>query len=105
MSRRGWWTELDPHLGSALELRTEVGWTGHFTRRQAPGARYHNGTRIRKVKIEPNDVTPLGLEGTVLGSLYCPEAGFSYFIEWVDKPRIAVFVIEWKLGAVAKRGP
>jgi hypothetical protein len=75
----------------------EPGWTGAFTRQQAPGALFANTTRIRKDKSERGDATPLGTEGTVLGSYYVPERGFAYFVEWDDKPRLAVLVLGWKL--------
>jgi hypothetical protein len=77
--------------------REEPGWTGAFTRQQAPGALFANTSRIKKDKGEPGDTTPVGTEGTVLGSYYLPERGFGYFVEWDDKPRVAVFVVGWKL--------
>jgi hypothetical protein len=78
-------------------LSLETGWHGAFTRDQVPDAKFSNGARITKVQEEKGDSTPLGTEGTVLGSLGHPKFGVGYFVEWDDKPRYAVFVIEWKL--------
>src|SRR5262249_17567539 len=80
--------------------RHEDGWSGAFTREQAPQALFSNGTRVKKTKAEPCDTTPLGALATVLGSYYIPEKGVGYFVEWDDKPRVAVFVVGWKLGPV-----
>jgi hypothetical protein len=80
-----------------LQLTTEPGWFGHFTRQQATRARFSNGTVIRKVKEDPGDGTPLGTEGTVLGSIYHPTLGVGYFVEWANLPKTAVFVVGWKI--------
>lgn len=76
-------------------------WIGAFTREQAPNAKFANGTRIRKAKQEAGDATPLGTKGTVLGSISHPDVrngAVLYFIEWDNRPKTAVGVIEWKLG-------
>lgn len=75
------------------------GWFGVFTRAHYPGA-LENGSRIKKVWEEPGDGTALGTEGTVLGSLGFPDIGVGYFVEWDNRPRVAVFVISKKIGAV-----
>lgn len=78
------------------------GWTGSFTSATAPGA-LKAGTRIVKAdrdKGGPDDLTPIGTLGTVLGSLYDPALGIAYFIEWDDKPKVAVLAVAWKVGAV-----
>lgn len=80
-------------------LRHERGWWGAFTRNEAEGA-WPNGSQVEKISHEPNDATPLGTLGTVLGSLHFPDAGYGYFIEWDDKPKTAIFVIDWKLRRV-----
>lgn len=84
----------------------ERGWVGGFTRDQAPGA-YPCGSRIVKVRKEDGDSTPLGTGGTVLGSLDGSVLGhrnpdghvirFGYFVEWDTTPRVAVFVLDWKI--------
>jgi hypothetical protein len=82
-------------------LRPEKGWRGIFTRDQAPGARYPNSSRIRKTVSEVGDATPTGTTGTVLGSILAPEderRSFGYFVEWDNRKRHAVFVIERKIG-------
>jgi hypothetical protein len=80
-----------------LNIREEPGWVGGFTRDQADGALYPNGSRIRKNKGEPKDGTPTGTNGTVLGSIRVPGESPAYFVEWDNRPRVAVFIVEWKL--------
>lgn len=75
------------------------GYVGVFTRGEAPGA-YPNGSRIKKVWGEPGDANPLGTEGTVLGSVYHPDHGYAYFVEWDTRPKWAVGVTERKIGPV-----
>lgn len=69
--------------------REESGWFGAFSRSQAEGA-WPNGSRIVKTNGADDDGTPDGTEGTVLGSMYHPEHGYAYWIEYDDKPRCAV---------------
>lgn len=82
-----------------LGIRSEPGWTGDFTRRQAPGAKYPNGTRIIKsVEDEGGDETPVGLTGTVLGSIHPhPSMPYAYFVEWDHRPKVATFMAEHKV--------
>lgn len=87
----------------ALQIRNHRGYIGQFTRQQARGA-IPNGTRIKKVLQETGDATPLGTEGTVLGSLFEPDYGYAYFVEWADKPGIAIAVRARKIGR-ATAGP
>jgi len=82
-----------------LRIRNYVGYAGAFTREQSFQAKYKNGSRVAKVRTEKGDTNPIGVTGTVLGSISHPEVGVGYFIEWDDFPRLAVFVVEWKLGA------
>lgn len=98
----------DPHpdRGHGPMIGYEPGWLGGFTRNQAPGA-HPNGSRVVKVREEDGDSTPLGTGGTVLGSLDGSALGyrnpdgsvvrFAYFVEWEDKPRVAVGVLDWKI--------
>jgi hypothetical protein len=74
------------------------GWIGLFTTDTYPGA-LPNGTRIRKAVDLPGDAHRVGDEGTVLGSYGHPKVGWGYFVEWDDRPRIAVFVEARKVGA------
>jgi hypothetical protein len=80
-----------------MQIRYEPGWTGAFTRDQAHGVEFTNGTRIEKARSEPGDRTPVGMTGTVLGSLSHPGLGAMYFVEWDDQPRVAVAAVGWKL--------
>jgi hypothetical protein len=80
---------------AGIDLRAEPGWLGHFTRAEAPGA-ISNGTRIVKVKGDPDDTHALGEGGVVLGSLPMVEdliaKGYGahyYFVEWDRHPRMA----------------
>jgi hypothetical protein len=82
----------------AMTPRSEPGWTGVFNRYQLalPGT-LAIGTRIAKVKVEPGDSQPLGALGTILGCYGHPDMGVGYFVEWDALPRVAVFVIGWKI--------
>lgn len=84
-------------MDDSFSLRHEAGWHGAFTRNQAPEARFVNGARVVKQRSERRDSTPIGTTGTVLGSVHHPIYGTAYFIEWDDKPRFAVLVLEWKI--------
>lgn len=85
-------------------LSNEDGYLGAFTRAQAEGA-FPNGSRIRKSWSEANDTTPVGTEGVVMGSMAIPEGAdvpdptvkFFYFVEWDDKPRIVIGMIDRKI--------
>ena len=87
-------------IAAKLGIVNEPGWEGAFTRAQAPEAAYRNGARVVKMLHEHGDTTPLGSEGTVLGSIYYPGGGVAYFIEWDHQPRLAVFVVEAKIEGV-----
>lgn len=91
----------DPVLGS------ETGWIGVFTRHEAEGA-IPNGTRVVKARRESGDATPVGTCGTVLGSVNAAFLGqdapdgweeitYAYFVEWADRPNVAVGVMDWKI--------
>lgn len=81
------------------DIRMEPGIIGAICRDDDPRAKYRNGARIKKVAEDKGgDVTKLGTLGTVLGSVYVPELGGAYFVEWDDKPRQSVFVVEYKIG-------
>lgn len=83
-----------------IEIGYHPGYAGAFTRHQAKGA-YPNGSRVEKVWCEEGDSTPLGTKGIVLGSLIGgPELGIAYFIEWDDKPQVAVGTVAKKVGLV-----
>jgi len=83
------------------------GYVGAFTRDHAEGA-IENGAKVRKAKEDPKgDLTPIGTLGTVLGSinfeLYdLAEARskgvkYLYFVEWDDKPKVAISMVDWKI--------
>jgi hypothetical protein len=70
-----------------------------------------NGERIVKSWAEEGDATPIGMQGTVLGSIGPPDLpGFEppdgcfylYFVEWDDKPGIPVGVTDRKVAPVNK---
>jgi len=86
-----------------VEWNDDRRYFGAFTRDQAEGA-WPNGTRVVKVKGDPGtqDATANGTQGVVLGSIVMPEVSKDafYFIEWDDKPLIAVGCSAWKLGKV-----
>ncbi len=82
-----------------LGLREYPGYFGIFTRQQSDMAEFQNGSRIKKVWSEEGDGTPLGTEGTVLGSISHPDVGVFYFVEWDNRRHFAVGVVAKKLGA------
>ncbi|HEX4605381.1 MAG TPA: hypothetical protein VH724_15380 [Candidatus Angelobacter sp.] len=86
-------------MKAPFTIEHHPGWTGAFTRHQAREANYPNGCRIQKIKEDQGDATPLGTQGTVLGSVHVngPGLGTAYFVEWDNKPNCARFVVEWKL--------
>jgi hypothetical protein len=79
---------------------------------QAPGA-LPNGAAIVKARMEPGDGTPVGVTGVVLASHAVTErmvsemreAGklpdtvprFFYFVEWDNRPGLAVAISDWKI--------
>ena len=78
-------------------LRVHPGWTGLFTRDEAPGG-HPNGSRVIKTTQERGDAHAIGAAGTVLGSfLLTYEPGVGYFVEWDDAPRTAVFCLDAKI--------
>lgn len=79
-----------------LEIKMHPGYQTMFTRQERKGMA-KNGTRVFKCNVDPGDTRPIGAKGTVLGSFWHPSLGPAYFIEWDDKPRLAVFVLQWKI--------
>lgn len=89
--------ELPTDVAAAFGIRSQPGWQGAFTRQHAPGT-WRPGTRIKKIRKEEGDVTPIGAFGTVLGSVRPVSSSIAgYFIEWDGKPRVATFMVEWKI--------
>lgn len=80
-------------------IQNEPGWAGAFTRNQVPGA-LANGTRIVKANTEAGDGTPEGTPGVVLGSVVNDEGRIAYFVEWANRPRLAVGCAALKVKAV-----
>lgn len=84
-----------------MNIGYEPGWHGAFTRNEELGA-WRNGTRVVKQNSEPGDSTPDGTMGTVLGSMRHPDptwkGALAYFVEWDDKPRVAVGCMGYKVG-------
>jgi hypothetical protein len=83
----------------------EPGWQGAFTRDQAEGA-LPNGATIVKDNSESNDATPNGTRGIILGSFAVPDpvmaaaVPFFYFVEWSNRPRIAIGCVSTKIQAL-----
>lgn len=81
-----------------MNITEHPGWVGLFTTDEYPGA-YRNGTRVVKVRTEPDDFHPVGTRATVLGSFGHPSIPeIMYCVEWDPLPRVAVAVIGSKLG-------
>ncbi len=84
----------------APEFKYKEGYTGAFCDEDATeDVPHRKGARIVKAKSDPGDTTPTGTLGTVLGSVFAPDLGYAYFIEWDDMPRVAVFAVAYKLAA------
>lgn len=84
------------------DLREEPGWFGLFTRAQARDA-IPNGARIVKKTMEPGDAHAPGELGTVIGSFWAVDPRtvvdtLMYFVEWDDRPRVAVGLLAYKIG-------
>lgn len=82
-----------------MSIGYHPGYTGAFTRDQAPGA-LPNGTRIMKANSEDGDGHQDGARGTVLGSISHPDVhggAVMYFIEWDARPKVAVGTIGFKV--------
>lgn len=89
--------ELPESVANELGMRFYPGYPTPFTRQQAPGA-IPNERRIVKAKTEPGDTRAVGAQGVILGSIRPSEdMPFAYFVEWDDAPKLAVFVLGWKI--------
>jgi hypothetical protein len=84
-------------IADSLMIRNEDGWHGAFTRASVREALYATGERIYKARQEAGDSTAAGTPGFVLGSIYLPERGVGYFVEWSNRPRTAVFVVQSRI--------
>lgn len=86
-------------MNANFDIKEHQGYTGAFTKAQAEGA-IPNGTTIVKVWDEGGDSHKVGDTGTVLGSVYHPIGNieFFYFVEWDDSPKLAVGIIDKKIG-------
>jgi hypothetical protein len=80
-----------------IKIKEHPGYIGVFTTHQDRLAKFPNGLRVIKIKMERGDANPIGTKGTVLGSIVHPDAGTGYFVEWDSMPKMAVFVVEWKI--------
>lgn len=67
------------------------------TNAQAPGA-WPNDTVVYKINSQPNDVTPDGARGVVIGSIDVRDqrkaASFAYFVKWDHTPNVPVAVVD-----------
>lgn len=84
-----------------MNLITESGWIGAFTRESYSGA-IPNGTSVEKTNSEPGDGHPNGTRGIVLGSIGHPDLGeIGYFVEWEPSSNKAVMAIGKKLNPLS----
>lgn len=76
----------------------EPGINGAFTRAQYPGA-WPSASRVFKANSEPDDATPSGPAGTILGSFSHPtiEPVIMYFVLWDTDPYRAIGITSNKL--------
>lgn len=91
------------------DMGNHEGYVGAFSRAEARGA-LANGTRIRKRNAEKGDATPEGTEGKILGSVNALAAGvptaeadeltYLYFVEWDNRPKVAVGTVDLKVEEV-----
>lgn len=82
-----------------VDLMERPGYAGAFCRVTGKNC-WPRKTRVRKALSESDTETKVGTRGTVLGSMSAPDAGQFYFVEWDDKPRVAVGCIALKLERV-----
>lgn len=96
-----------------MKLVTRSDLVGEFVADEAPGA-LPNGTKIVKTMSDPEDITPTGMTGIVLGSITIPaqvhealiakgktvpepRPDFFYFVVWDDKKNMAIGCLSHKL--------
>lgn len=64
---------------------------------QAEGA-WPNGTTVAKANSQPDDGTPDGTLGRIIGSIDVSTAPgparFGYFVAWTTHPRLPVFTVD-----------
>lgn len=91
-------------MGDAPNFDHHDGLLGAHVNTTAPGA-WPRNTRVKKRNSEAGDATPNGTGGRVLGSLASPlelrnaypDLSYCYFVEWDDKPGIAIGTIDLKV--------
>lgn len=86
--------------GNPGNLKEYPGYVGVHTREQSPLAEIPNGATITKTVCKKGDSHEVGDCGVVLGSIGHEEVGVMYFVEWDDKPRVAVGVMGAKIKQV-----
>ncbi len=89
--------EFDERTAAFFRIEEHPGYLTPFCKNQAEGA-WENGSYIVKHGSDPGgDVTPDGIKGIILGSLKAPSGKYGYFVEWENKPKIAIFCAEEKM--------
>lgn len=86
-------------LMEATGMGEYPGYHGVHTQRQADGA-IPNGTLVIKTNSQPNDTTPDGVEGKILGSMFHASVGYFYFVEWTTTQGYAVGCVGNKVKVV-----
>lgn len=92
--------EVDGDYAARFGIRYHEGYASPFTREQSPLARYRNGARVRKAKVDRagrHGEHPIGSLGTVLGSIGRADIGVAYFVEWDESPGAPTVVYEGKI--------
>lgn len=92
--------EFDERTAMLAGIKNHPGYLTPFCNNQAEGA-WENGSCVVKHGSDAGgDLTPDGIKGTILGSLKVPELGYGYFVEWENKPKMAIFCVEEKMKLV-----
>lgn len=61
-----------------------------------------NGTRIQKIRSDPDDTHKDGDEGAVYGSMHVLGPIYFYYVKWDDMPHIPVGVASFRIKPIEK---
>lgn len=94
--------KLDERIAIQFGIQNHPGYLTSFSKNQAEGA-WVNGSCVVKDGNDPGgDATPNGIKGEILGSLKVAEK-YGYFVEWENKPKMAIFCVEEKMKLLEKK--
>lgn len=85
----------------------EVRQLGEIMMKGDSRCKYKIGTKVKKVNEEPNDKTPSGTIGTVIGNIYNEvtidghNIKSGYLVKFEDKPKDAVLIVDYKIKSLS----